>query len=271
MPTPVPTRVLQVIARLNVGGPASQVLAAARHLDGSDFRMAVAAGRVGPDEAEYPATTNDPRHRLVRIDHLGPDIAPADDARAFARLSRLIARTRPDVVHTHTAKAGVLGRLAAFRHGVPTVHTFHGHLLDGYFSPRVRDAIVAAERALARRTDLLIAVGDRVRDELLTAGIGHPDQYRVIRPAVDPPPTPDRATARVALDLPDDAAVVAATIRLVDIKRPDRLVDAVAHAQRTLDRPVVLVIAGDGPQRARSPRRCRRGGGHDPPGRHQAA
>jgi glycosyltransferase involved in cell wall biosynthesis len=153
---------------------------------------------------------------------------------------------RPHIVHTHTAKAGVLGRTAAKLARVPAlVHTFHGHLLHGYFSPTVTRAVVETERLLARRTDRLVSVGERVRDDLLAAGIGKPGQYVVVPPGIWLPPAPSRTAARAALDLPGDGPVVVFVARLTAIKRPERFLE-IARRLEPEHPTATFVVVGEG-------------------------
>jgi glycosyltransferase involved in cell wall biosynthesis len=233
--------VVHVIARMNVGGPAALIVQLLAGLPD----QSLLTGEVGPGEADHltlraPGTPND------RVPGLGRSLHATDDARALAHLVAELRRRRPDVVHTHTAKAGVLGRLAARAAGVPgVVHTFHGHLLDGYFSPPVTRLVVAAERVLARQTDCIIAVGEQVRRDLLAARIGRPEQYRVIVPGVAVRPTTSRTQAKAALGV--QGPVVSCVGRLIPVKRPDRLL----AAARLLPEATFLV-AGEGPLLARS-------------------
>jgi glycosyltransferase involved in cell wall biosynthesis len=230
--------VLHVIGRLNVGGPAHLVTALAR-----SSQTVVATGAVQEGEVEHAHLAD---VQLHRIPGLGRRVRPSDDTRALRALITLMRRQPPDIVHTHTAKGGALGRLAAEPARVPRrVHTFHGHLLHGYFSPAMTAAVLAVERALARRTDRLVAVGERVRDDLIAAGIGRPEQYAVIPPGVRLAPLPDRDAARERLGLTDDRPVVAYVGRLAGIKRPERVVEL---ARRVPDAVVLLV--GDGSERA---------------------
>lgn len=238
-------RVLRVIARMNVGGPALQVATLSQGLPKSRFEQLLLTGDVGPGEADYVQL----RAKDVHAQHvagLGRSLSAAGDARAFATLITEIRRFRPHIVHTHTAKAGLLGRLAALACRVPAiVHTFHGHLLHGYFSPTVTRAVVSAERALASRTTRLIAVGEQVRDELLQARIGRRDQYLVVAPGISLPTVPSQAVARACLSLPRDIPVVAYVARLTWVKRPDRLVE-VARLVAELRPDVVFLVAGEG-------------------------
>ncbi|GLY80695.1 glycosyltransferase [Actinoallomurus iriomotensis] len=238
-------RVMRIIARMNVGGPALQASVLMRGLDRELFDQRLYTGTVEPGEADYLEL----RARDVtphRIATLGRSIRPADDARAVASLVAEMRRFRPHIVHTHTAKAGLLGRTAAVLARVPArVHTYHGHLLYGYFSPAKTQLVVHSERMSARLCDRLVAVGTRVRDELIGAGIGRAEQYAVVPPGTELRPPPARAAARLALGLPGDGPVVAFVGRLTGVKRPDRLVE-VARELRRLVPGVRFVICGSG-------------------------
>lgn len=238
-------RVLRVIARLNVGGPALQAVALTEHLDNDGFETRLCVGRLGPGEGDYLALRA-PHIDARRIRGLGRDPDPFGDARALKSLVGEMRDFRPHIVHTHTAKAGMLGRLAARWCRVPiTVHTFHGHLLTGYFSPWKTEAVVRFERRLARRTTALVAVGARTRDDLLAKGIGRPDQFHVVPPGVTLPSPPPQPAARAALGLPTPGLVVVYVGRLTAVKRPDRFLQLVRRvgAQRP---DVTFVIVGEG-------------------------
>jgi glycosyltransferase involved in cell wall biosynthesis len=237
--------VMEVIARMNVGGPAVIVANLVRGLDADEFDVVAVCGHVGEAEADFLAL-RDPNLPVTRVAHLGRSIRAAGDLRAFIALVRLMRRERPDVVHTHTAKAGVLGRLAAIVARVPVrVHTFHGHVLHGYFPGWATRLVVFVERILATRTTAIVAVGGRVRDELLAAKIGRSRQYHVVAPGAAMPNLPTRQAARADLQLGDDTPVVVFAGRLTRIKRPDRLVAAMRLVLAEMP-DAVLVIAGGG-------------------------
>jgi glycosyltransferase involved in cell wall biosynthesis len=248
-------RILRVIARTNVGGPALQVATLMAGLDRDRFDQRLVVGSVDPTEADY-LTLRASGIETVRIPSLGRAVRPTDDVRAFAALAREIRRVRPHIVHTHTAKAGVLGRVAARTAHVPSVvHTFHGHLLHGYFSPAKTRAVVTVERALARATTRLAAVGAQVRDDLLAAKIGTLDKYVVIPPGVPQPPVQEPHAARALVGAPLDCPVVAFVARMTSIKRPDRFADVVARVVKA--RPnTQFVVAGDGALLADLRERC---------------
>jgi glycosyltransferase involved in cell wall biosynthesis len=241
-----PVTVLQVCTRLNVGGPA-------RHLDGlarglpAPFVTEVAAGSAPEVEGALPMPVTVHDVPLVRRP------SPARDRSALRRLDEVLTALRPELVATHTAKAGTLGRIAAWRSPTRpvTVHTFHGHLLDGYFAPPVRRAVLLTERRLARRTDALVAVSPEVRDELLDAGIGDPDRWHVLPIALDldafapQATTPGRLRTRLGLD--PGTPLIGAVGRLAAIKDLGLLLRAAAR----LPSDVHVVLVGDGPERAR--------------------
>lgn len=239
-------RVLRIIARMNVGGPALQVVGLTEGLHLPRFESRLLIGSVGPGEADY-LDLRAPHIEAVRIPGLGRSPDPWGDATALRTVIREIRRFRPHIVHTHTAKAGVLGRVAARTCRVPlTVHTFHGHLLYGYFSGPTKRLVVETERALARATTRLVAVGRQVRDDLLGAGIGRPDQFVVVAPGVALPAAPSREAARGLLDVPVGARVVGFVARLTSVKQPGRFVDVALELARD-DPDLVFLVAGEGP------------------------
>lgn len=239
-------KVLQIIARMNVGGPAVIVADLMRGLDSSKFEQKLITGYCADNEADYLETVATDV-KATRIGGLGRSISPMADARAFLKLIALIRRENPDVIHTHTAKAGVLGRLAAIlaSSNALKVHTFHGHLLHGYFASWKIKLVIAIERFLASRTDVLIAVGNQVKEDLLKAKIGSREQYKVFYPGLPLPADIDRDRAREELGLELNAIYCTFVGRLTQIKRPDRLLDVVAACQaRGLD--LKFLVAGEG-------------------------
>jgi glycosyltransferase involved in cell wall biosynthesis len=239
-------RVMEIIARMNVGGPATQVMGIHEGLNTEEFDHRLYTGEVGAGEGDYLQLR--PGHmRVHRLPDLGRSVKPLADWRALTRLISSMRTFRPHIVHTRMAKAGALGRVAARLSGMrpAQVHVFHGHLLNGYFSTAERHLYVQAERLLARLSDRLVTVGERVRDDLLAAGIGRPEQFMVIPPGLRIGPVPAREAARTALGLPTDAPVVAYVGRLTQVKRPDRLA-AVAAAVRRRVPDCRFAVCGDG-------------------------
>jgi len=250
-----PIRVARIIARLNIGGPAQQAILLTAGLDRARFATTLVTGVVGPAEGDF---TNAARARGVEpivIPELGRAIRPGRDLAALVKLVRLFRRWRPDIVHTHTAKAGTLGRLAACIARVPVkIHTFHGHVLDGYFSPVVTRVFVEMERRLGRATDRLVTVSPRLRTQLLAMGIGRAEQIEVIPLGLDlrrfqqthsEPPI-----LRPALDLAPGTPLLGIVGRLVPIKDHTTLFQAMALLEAR-GQAAHLMVVGDGEERGR--------------------
>ncbi len=244
-------RVLSVITRMNVGGPATHVILADRGLAARGWKTLLIHGTVEPDELE--ADLSEAGIPLRRVPALARPIRPASDARAFAGIAREIRRFRPDIVHTHLSKAGLLGRAAAMvtTHAA-RVHTFHGTVFGGYFGKRSSAAIVHAERFLGARSAMVIALSDRQRAELTAYRIAPADRIRIVPYGLDLGRFRggSRADARAVLGVDSDEIVVLAVARIVPIKRLDRLIRAFAivHAAGHEAR---LYLVGDGSERPR--------------------
>ncbi|MFI2350448.1 glycosyltransferase [Streptomyces sp. NPDC019443] len=238
-------RVMRVITRMNIGGPAVQVSALLRGLDPERFDHHLISGFVGSGEADY-LDQRAPDLPVHRLEGLGRAVRPTDDVRCLFELAAAMRRFRPHIVHTHTAKAGALGRAAAVLARVPSrVHTFHGHLLHGYFSPAKTRVVVQTERRLAALSDRLVAVGSRVRDDLVAAGIGKAGQYTVVPPGTTLAIAPEPAAARRQLGLPQGCPVVAYVGRITGIKRPDRFLAVAREVRRTVP-AAHFVVCGSG-------------------------
>ncbi|MFA7324162.1 MAG: glycosyltransferase [Candidatus Nanopelagicales bacterium] len=241
-------RVMRIIARMNVGGPAIQVTGLMRHLDPARFEQRLFTGWCADDEADY-LLTQAPDVPAHRVTGLGRAVRPGDDLTVIKRLHDAIRQFRPHIIHTHTAKAGTVGRLSAMitHPKAQLVHTFHGHLLHGYFSPGKTQAVIQLERFLARRTARIVAVGPQVRDDLLQAGIGRSEQYVIIPPGLEFPELPSRNQARDELGLARDAVVVSLIGRLTRIKRADRFAEVARLLHQGMpDREIRFLVAGDG-------------------------
>ncbi len=241
-----PIRIMQVIARMNVGGPAIIVAELMRELDASRFQAILVTGFCADDEADYldEVATSIP---AIRIHGLGRSVSVLGDIKAFIKLLRIIREFQPDIIHTHTSKAGVLGRIAGLiaNPKAKRVHTFHGHLLYGYFSRLKTNLVVLTEKSLATISTVLIAIGNQVKDDLLTAGVGKPKQYSVIFPGLVDLEIQSKASARTQLGLEVGNTYIVFVGRLTQIKRPDRLIEIARHLKESHPR-VELLIAGAG-------------------------
>ena len=241
-----PIRVMRIIARMNVGGPAVQVSGLMRGFDRSQFTQLLYTGFCGADEADYlNSIATDVV--AIRIKGLGRRLRFGGDIMAFLALVKAIHEFKPHVIHTHTAKAGFLGRTASLFsfHKSIRVHTFHGHLLTGYFGSFKRFLVVIVEKFLAFTTHQLLAVGDKVRQDLLDAGIGSKEKFGVMSPGLTLENLPSEADAQMFFGLNHERLQCAFIGRVTQIKRPDRFLDVVSEInkrQTNLD----FFIAGDG-------------------------
>lgn len=249
-----PLRILHVITRLIVGGAQENTILSCALIDRERFPSEILSGiETGPEgELHGEARSREIPHHLepslVRAIH------PIKDALALSRLTAFMRRGQFDVVHTHSSKAGILGRIAARTAGVPVVvHTVHGWPFAPGQSRAVFDSYVRLERFCARFTDALVAVATPDREEGLALGIGRPAQYRLIRSGIELEKyrnatiEPDAARAR--LGLPPGAFVIGSVGRLSPQKAPLDLLAAFEIVARA--RPEAhLVIVGDGPERA---------------------
>ncbi|GIG87287.1 glycosyltransferase [Plantactinospora endophytica] len=242
-------RVLRIISRMSVGEAAPQVGALMRGLDPDRFEQRLYAGPVEPGAGDYRRLrASDVPVRMLPA--LRRPVRPVDDVRALAALIAETRHFQPDLVHTHDLRAGVLGRIAAVICRVPIrVHTFHTHPVSGSLPPVAGQLVVGAERTLARTSHALVAVGARIRDELLAASIGRPDQYTVMPPGASLSPLPGPDQARQALGLPAAGPVVAYVGPLGPVQRPDQML-AVARAVRRTRADVHFVVCGEGDQLA---------------------
>lgn len=257
-PTRAPSqiRVLRVIARLNVGGPARHVALLNSGMDADQrFRSWLVTGTENPSEGtllDYAQARG--VEPVVIPEILGQASFTPRDLVALAKLTALIRRLRPHVVHTHTAKAGFLGRLAARAAGVPVVlHTYHGHVLSGYYSPAKTRALQLMEHGLSRLSDQLIAVSDRVRDDLVQFGVAPVERFQVVPLGLDLAPLFDvsaqRGVLRRELGVSPDAPLIGIVGRLFPIKNHSLFLDAAARLL-TEQPDARFVIVGDGALRA---------------------
>ena len=241
-----PIRVMQIIARMNVGGPAVLVADLMRNFDPKLVDAVLVTGYCDENESDYlDEVAKDVK--AVRVPGFGRSISPLRDMNAFFLLINEIRKFKPDVIHTHTAKAGVLGRVAGLiaAPSAKRVHTFHGHLLHGYFSKSKTQLVVFVEKFLAVITFRLIAIGNSVKKDLVDAKIGTDSKYEVIFPGLQPLKTYAKEEAKKSLGLEPDKTYLVFVGRLTQIKRPDRLLEIARYLKANQSNSQIL-IAGAG-------------------------
>jgi glycosyltransferase involved in cell wall biosynthesis len=256
-----PIRIVRVISRLNVGGPALHVLWMCHKLESMGYRSLLVSGSESPREGDMLNLSRELGVTPVMVPEMGREVSPLADLKALLRMTRLLRAARPQIVHTHTAKAGALGRLAAQLTGVPVrVHTHHGHYLHGYFSDARTKTFVFYERLLRRITTHLVTVSDTVRRDLINAGMARAGDISVIPPGLDfdQPPAPVTGAFRKHLGVAPGDLLVGAVARLVPVKGLDDFLEAARLVlARSLPRAATFVLIGDGDLRPQLEERVR--------------
>jgi lipopolysaccharide/colanic/teichoic acid biosynthesis glycosyltransferase/glycosyltransferase involved in cell wall biosynthesis len=253
--SPARTKLVQVIARLNVGGPAFHVVLLNAGLRRLGFSPLLVTGRESAREGSL--------RPYAAVHGVTPTVIPemagelslnARDLRALVKLYRLMRRERPTIVHTHTGKAGVLGRIAACLAGVPIiVHTFHGHVLRGYYGPVKTWLLRRLERALGRRTDRIVTVSETVKRELIDYGVASADRITVVPLGIDLDwfltSVPHRGNFRAGLGIPEASPLIGIVGRIVPIKDHHLFCDA-ARLIAARYPAARFVVVGDGASRS---------------------
>lgn len=245
-----------MIARLNMGGPALHVAYLSAGLAERGYETTLVAGSLARGEGSMAYVAEGLGVEVVHLDALSREISPFRDALSVLRLARLIRAQRPQILHTHTAKAGTVGRLAALLAGDARpeviVHTFHGHVLHGYFGPLRSGAFRLLERLLARMTTRLIAVSPQVRDDLVGLGVAPVEKFTVVRLGIELGERlgteEEGADARARLGIAPERFVVGWVGRMTGVKRTDDVLESL-RLLRERGTDAVLLMIGDGPDR----------------------
>ena len=256
-------KVLRVIARVNMGGPALHVAYLTAGLRERGYDTTLVAGSLARGEDSMEFVADELGVVVERLPGLRRDISPIRDVLAVQRLAALIRRERPDILHTHTAKAGAVGRMAALLAGDArppiVVHTFHGHVLRGYFGPVRTLAFRLLERLLARTTTALVAVSPEVRDDLVALGVAPRERFTVVRLGIElqdrVADLDGREETRRVLGIGPDRFTVGWIGRMTGVKRTG---DVLLAFKQLRDRGVdaTLCLVGDGPEREQVERRA---------------
>ncbi len=252
-------KIVRIIARLNVGGPARHVVWLTAALGSGDERSVLLTGTVpdGEEDMGYFALENGVEP--VFIPEMSRELS-LKDAISLIKVFKQLVRERPDIIHTHTAKAGTVGRVAGFLYrwllwkDVKIVHTFHGHVFHSYYGKAKTYVFLMIERVLARvATDRIIVISERQRDEIRDRfKVGRAQQFRVVPLGIDlsnfTDPESKRRILRDELGVADDDVLIGFVGRLTEIKNIGMFIESAA---RLADRPnLKFVIIGDGHLRA---------------------
>jgi len=262
---PSPLKILRVIARLNVGGPARHVIYLTERMNQGSFRTVLVKGAESQTEGSMEDLARERGVQCVRIPELGREIRAMDDWVAFWRIFRLLRQERPNILHTHTAKAGALGRMAGllYRWTTPggrtmkVFHTFHGHVLQGYFGPWKSWVFQLVERGLARATTGVVTLSEGLRDDLVSLGIAPSEKVAVVPLGLeleeflaigDGGCEARQKGFRASLGIPPEAFLVGIVGRLVPIKDHETLFESI-RLLRAEGKDVHLAVVGDGERR----------------------
>ncbi len=254
-------KIARVLTRLNLGGPARQALASDPLLVERGHELRLFVGRAGAGEGDLRQVFRERGLDVVTVPGLGRGIGPGDLV-AGRYLRSALAEFQPDLVHTHASKAGHHGRRAARAlAGVRSVHSFHGHVLEGYFPAGVSRWLIAHERRLAARTDRLIAVSHATADDLVRLGVVDEGRLVVVPPGADLAPMGQidgrSDFLRASLGIAEEAFLVGVIGRLAEVKRPALAIEVLERLAESHP-AVVLVFVGDGDQRRLLERRIQR-------------
>lgn len=251
---PEKLRVLRAITRLNIGGPAIHAILLTRGLQNERFSSVLVTGLEGPHEGSMRdlASKHGVEPRVLR--ELGREVSPLNDLRATLAMYRLIRKGRPHIVHTHMAKAGTAGRLAARLARVPiVVHTFHGHTFHSYWGPVKSAVFLQIERTLGAMTDRVIAVGDAQKADIAHYGVAPLNKILTIPLGLEIEPMLDaeqhRGRLRAELGIVDDRPLIGIVARLVPIKAHEVFLEAASIIRAASPESTFLII-GDGERRA---------------------
>ena len=254
-------RICRIIGRLNIGGPAIHAILLTEGLRSRGYETLLVSGQEGPGEGSLRDRAVQKGLAPLFLPELGRELRPGRDLTALLKLVRLLRQQQPEIVHTHTAKAGALGRIAAKIAGIPiVVHTFHGHVMHGYFSRRVTRFFLAIERRLAKASTTILTVSEGVRQDLLRLRIGRPETVGVMPLGLelDGLLRSDlrRGELRRRLGISPEVPLVGIIARLVPIKDHRTLLEAASELRRSR-RDVRFLIVGDGELRPLLEQRAR--------------
>jgi glycosyltransferase involved in cell wall biosynthesis len=239
-------KVIHLVTRMNVGGVAVLIDNLMNNFDLTEVEPVLITGRCEFPEREY-LDGKPVGYTVMKIDSLHKSFALLDDFKAFIKIAGFIRKFKPDVIHTHTSKAGLFGRISGllFYPRAKRVHTFHGHLLVGYFSPIALSLVKFIEHNLGLISSRLIAMGTQVRNDLCDAGIAPKSKFKVFFPGLRLLKTHDRLKSRKVLNLDAEKIYCVYVGRLTQIKRPDRLLEVVEIVSAQ-NKSVEFLVVGDG-------------------------
>jgi glycosyltransferase involved in cell wall biosynthesis len=249
-------RILRIHNRLIIGGPTLNVLYLTKYLS-PQFETMLVVGEKESHEKDASFLAEKMGIETVLVPDMGRSIQPFRDYRAFKHLQKIIKQFKPDIVHTHAAKPGAVGRMAAKSMNVPVVvHTYHGHVFHSYFGKMKTQFIINTERYLAKKSDVLVAISEQQKKELANDfKIAPENKFRIVPLGFeldkflnDQPAK--RAAFRKEFKLKDDEIAIGIIGRLVAIKNHFLFLEGIAHVLKNSSKKIKAFIIGDGETRA---------------------
>jgi glycosyltransferase involved in cell wall biosynthesis len=240
-------KIVTVVSRMNVGGVASLLIGYMENLDKNKFEHVLITGNCEDNETDLLKQTNF-EGKVIYLRNLKRSVGVFKDLITFIEMRKILKSLSPDIVHTHTAKAGLIGRLSALslRNKPLIIHTYHGHLLYGYFSARVSFFIVTIERVLAWGTNLLIADSMQVKIDLLNNGVGKEKNWQVVSPGIRKLPNIESDVARNELGISKDANLICWIGRFTNIKNPMLAAQSFSTLKNKTNKKFTMIMVGDG-------------------------
>ncbi|AZQ62907.1 glycosyltransferase [Flammeovirga pectinis] len=250
-------KILRIIARLNVGGPAIHTILLSEKINNDKYSTKLVAGPVPSNEGDMSYLADEKDVTVSYLNNLQRELSPKDDLKALSELLSIIKKFQPDIIHTHTAKAGFIGRGAAIlynsfrKNKVKTIHTFHGHVFHGYFSPLKTKLFLNIERALAKHTDTIITITNRQQEEILALGIGKKEQHRMIPLGLDLERfyiNKNTSFLHTTYSIPSEKKLIGIVARFTQIKNLKMFI-RVANIMYQKDKNLHFFMIGDGEDR----------------------
>ncbi len=245
-------KILRIINRFNIGGPVNNALYLSKYLD-KKYETKLIGGIHTEGEMSASSMFDDQDVPYEIIPEMSRNISLLSDYKAYKKVSKIIQEYQPDIVHTHASKAGLIGRLAAFRYNVPVVvHTFHGHVFHSYFGKLKTQIFLNIERFLAKRTTKIIAISSLQKEELSSVyKIAPMSKFEVVPLGFNLEKfTEDQERKRKVFRekhyLKDDDVIISIIGRLVPIKNHHLFIEAIALLKDTCKKNIKAFIVGDG-------------------------
>jgi glycosyltransferase involved in cell wall biosynthesis len=246
-------KIVHIITRLILGGAQENTLITCKGLAARGHDVTLITGPALGPEGELFQQTKNQKFKTIVIDSLRRQINPIYDVPAYQAIKKHLEEIRPDIIHTHSAKAGILGRFAAYnlKNRPKIVHSVHGLSFHEYQNQLLNKFYIAVEKAAAKKTDAFICVADAMTEKSLAAGIGMPQQYTTAYSAIEeesflnPITTQERNDFRKKYDIPDNAIVLVTIARLFHLKGHEFIIESAKELAKRFDDCIWLFV-GDG-------------------------